>query len=57
MVSIDRNGREWRVRHDGQLVSTHPTLEEAQRAALWLYRREFEDEPDADDAPAAVWPR
>jgi len=52
MVSIEHNGREWILSQDGRLISTHPTQEEAQRAAFWLYRREFEQEPDADGAPA-----
>jgi DNA-binding CsgD family transcriptional regulator len=36
MFSIEVNGRDWVVVHDGATVSVHPNPEEAERAVEWL---------------------
>ena len=36
MFSIERRGREWLVMQADEMVSVHPSREEAERAVEWL---------------------
>jgi hypothetical protein len=38
MFSITRRHQEWVVLEDDELVSVHPTREEAERVVIWLMR-------------------